>query len=297
MSERPEIATYESIEPLVARAEQDGDVLRVTFQCPRSGANVRAAGHLVRGRGLEDLPRGETSLLKGMRQLLSALFTQAFSAETAEAAEQLAATEGREDAAREPGEGAALEYTESERRAATVLAFRAVADRWAWAAASGAHPAGWIAIDEHERSPFAHQLEVAPLLHDRDRLLLARMLVEVARADGRVTPEEWRSLTDLVPCQVASVDTIMEQPPLEPNELDEASRGAVRDTLLMLAWALALSDEDLDAAERERLSAFARGLRIPPDRSVELERHAKRYLIEQALDLAYAGGKPRKRAR
>jgi hypothetical protein len=117
------------------------------------------------------------------------------------------------------------------------------------------------------------------------------MLVEVARADGKLTPTEWRFLGELIPGDTSSVDTNMELPDLSEEELDEASRGASRDTMLMLAWALALTDEDLDPEENQQLLTYAKGLKIPESRAQELRSVAARHLLDDAFQQAYPKGK------
>ena len=42
--------------------------------------------------------------------------------------------------------------------------------------------------------------------------------------------------------------------------------GPTRETLLLLAWAVALTDEDLGDGERALLDWFGRALYLPPDR-------------------------------
>jgi hypothetical protein len=120
------------------------------------------------------------------------------------------------------------------------------------------------------------------------------MLVKVARADGKVTPTEWAFLGTFIQGEMSSVDTCMEQPDLSEAEFDAVSRGACRDTMLMLAWALALTDEEMDQDETGQLLAYAKGLRIPEARAFELRRFALLYLLEDSFQRAYPKGKPKK---
>ncbi len=267
--------SYAEVEPLLASAVQEGEVLRCTFRCPASGEEAEGRAPLIKGRTLEDVSTVEApGLLDGLRDAFGALF-------------------GGAVGGRGPGAGTAEadapQFTESERKAAALVAFDGVSSRFVrdgvtgrWLAASGA---GDLLSD------FARQLGMAPIRREHDRAIAARILVEVARADGQVTPTEWKFLAQFVPVEVSSVDACMELPALTAEDLDQASGGAARETMLMLAWALAFIDSDLDLDETHQLLTYARGLKIPEPRAFELRGYAQEHLLEEALRLAYRRGK------
>lgn len=60
--------------------------------------------------------------------------------------------------------------------------------------------------------------------------------------------------------------------------------------MLMVAWAVALTDEDLSPQEELRLAEYAAGLGIAPAQAVKLKLAAQVYLVDQALSRAYPGG-------
>ena len=110
-------------------------------------------------------------------------------------------------------------------------------------------------------SPFDQQQQI-PCSHPYDLQILSRMLVEIANADGRISREEGEWLMGMLDPNHGSIDTILSRPRLTPAELQQTSNGAVRETMLMLTWALALCDEEFAAQEQALLHNFASSLRL-----------------------------------
>ncbi|RMG06511.1 MAG: hypothetical protein D6731_25685 [Planctomycetota bacterium] len=280
---------YESIVPLIASAREDGDLLVVGFCCPATGILCEGVGRLEKGRTLADVSSERGLMERLRRSLFGRVFlggTRAAGSPRAQAGEAVLALCGRDGQS---------PYTDEERRAAALEAFQGVVRRFAW----DERGQRWIAREGADAllTDFERQLEVAPVTQPRDRELLARMLTEVARADGRLTPKEWELLGKLIPGDLSSVDTNMERPPLTDEELSAASGGASRDTMLMLAWALALTDDRVEGEECARVEEFARALKIPSERAAELRRMAAGQLLEDAFLRAYPKRKPVPRVR
>ena len=268
--------TYSSVEALLQDAQEFAGSVRCTFRCPVTQADVEAEGALEKGRELEDVCPGEETLLGGLRNALGGLFSAAL---------------GKREAAspvRLP-EGTTSPFSESERKAGIVVAFRSVADRFVW------DPQGerWVSSEGAGEllGDFDRLLRLAPIQSERDRQVASRMLVEVARADGQVTETEWAFLASFIPADLSSVDSCMEAPRLTPEELDSVSLGAARDTMVMLSWALAHVDHDLDQDEEQRLLGYAEKLKVPRARALELRDYARTFLLEEALQRAYPRGK------
>ena len=69
-----------------------------------------------------------------------------------------------------------------------------------------------------------------------------------------------------------------------------ASQGRVRQSLLMLSWALALADQDFASSERQRLHAFANGLKLSQAEVQAAETAAQDYVLDQAMRTAFQFG-------
>jgi uncharacterized tellurite resistance protein B-like protein len=259
--------TIDRIRPLIVAANEDGSLLRVTFCCPVSGQTFSSAAPIEspEPRSPAVAPGG---MLGELRGALAGALRSVGGGDGGADGEEAEAGAGRE--------------------AALLRAFAQVAHDFVWdepaqrylsAGAAGAGP-----------PEFVEQLHRAPVTRDWDRKVLARMLAEVARADGAIAASEQRFVAGFITPQMGTLDEIASLPPLEPSELARTAPGPSRETLVMLAWAVALTDERLDPAEKQRIAQYGDWLDLLPERATALRRIAALYLIDQALDRVYAGG-------
>ena len=291
----PEI-TYESIKPLIAKEEVQGGMMACTFQCPASGHQVDASAAIQRSQsaasrvGDRAKQTVKHSLLFQARNALSraigGLLGHGMLGQVGRGVAFSAATE----ATRSRG-AAQVSFSDAEKQAAVVAAFHSVAAKFVWDGKNrrwlSAQAAGDLLTD------FARQMQAAPVTQQYDVGVLARMLAEIANADGNIGQGEKDFLAGFVPPEVGSVDALVSKPPLSKIELDEAAAGPSRETMLMMAWALALTDEDLAQEELSRLAAQAEGLGIATDRADELKKHAQLFVVDQALEAAGGAGDAR----
>lgn len=168
---------------------------------------------------------------------------------------------------------------------ATVEAFRQVSEHFHWDALSECW-IGKVSLDAPglER-PFLDQLAEAPVEDRFDRQVLRRMLVEVAMADGEYSTSERTFLNRLLEqeVEIRPLTDLQAGPRLTPTELESVSPGPRRETMLMLAHALALCD-GLAPAEQKRLDELARALGIDELRVSELHQAAQALLFEKHLE-------------
>lgn len=271
--------TYESIASLIAERDEQGGVIKVTFVCPRTGTRVQSQAGLRRATDTSGRLRiaARSSLTASLRRAVGNAVRGVLG-------------QGEPDAGA-PDAGtadAATSYSEAIKQAAIVDAFEAVQHNFMW------DPDGktWISAEAALEliTEFARQLHDGPIEKSYDRGVLARMMVEIANADGRLVDEEKEFLEAFLTPDLGSVDELSAKPPLGDAELAETSSGTVRDTMLMLAWALAFCDEDLDQREADRVQQLADGLGLGPNLVAELRGFAQHYVIDHALDVAHAGG-------
>ncbi|MBW1806846.1 MAG: TerB family tellurite resistance protein [Deltaproteobacteria bacterium] len=279
--------THENIKALIESAKQEGSLMRCTFKCPVSGTLVEAQAGIQKGRGLGDIAKRSVkrSLSWRIRYGISRLVRSAL---------------GHGIAGRIAGDvaGSAVSgtmskgdqvYSEDEKQAAVVQAFLNVSTQFVWDGSRST----WVS----SQAAAAVLTDFAKLLNDRpvdqtyDRGVLARMLVEVARADGNLADEEKEFLAGFISSDLGSIDELAKKPLLSPAELAETTGGGVRDTMLMIAWGLACTDKNLAGAETRRLAELAKGFQIGEARTAELKRFAQQFVIDQALDHVYPDGK------
>ena len=279
--------TYENIQSLIESSKQEGSALRCVFKCPVSGSIVESQAAIQPGRGLGDLAKksAKRSLFSQVRWGISRAIRSAL---------------GYGLGGRVAGDvagaavGSAMEkrgttFSEDEKKAAVVQAFENVISQFVWDGKNSRWIAAAAASDI--LTDFTSQLNKAPLTQNYDRGVLARMLVEIAMADGQLTEEEKSFLSQFTAPEMDGVDALANRPPLSTAELAECSKGDVRETMLMIAWGLACTDKDLAEAETRRLSELAQGLGIADTRVAELQGYAQKFVIDQAMDSVYPDGK------
>lgn len=278
-------STYETIQPLIARAEQQGATMQVTLRCPVSGHEVQASAGLraadsMTGRMAQSAKR---RLLWSVRSAITSAVRSALGygvvGSMASAAAQEAVSTG----------GHNVSYSEDDKRDAVVRAFESVSAQFVWDDQQGRYISAQAAGDV--LTGFMKQLRAAPPSTRYDRSVTARMLTEIAVADGELGDDERGFLSGFITPDVGTVDALAGSPRLSAAELAETAQGPVRETMLMLAWAVAVTDESLAPEEEARLGELAGGLGIGDARVAELKAHAQTYVLDQALGRAYAGGR------
>ena len=295
----PEI-TYESIKPLIAKEELQGSTMRCTFKCPVSDFSVDASGQCrqersVAGQVAAGAARSaKASLMWSLRGAVAGAVGRLLGSGIAGQVGRQAAYSATQGMTRS-AMSSQVSYSEAQKQAAVVEAFKQVSSSFMW----DARNSRWISTKAGGEAvtDFARQLESAPITQRYDAGVLARMLTEIANADGQIGEEEKSFLAGFVPPEAGSVDDLLKKSPLSKVELEECALGNARETMLMLAWALALTDEDLADEERARLAAHADGLGIAPARAGELKKHAQVFVVDKAIEAAYAGGEADAEAR
>lgn len=276
--------TYEELRPLIADQEVRGAQVRVVFRCPKSGASHESSAGIQRGRGVKDMALKAAkqsawySLRNGlMRALSSALGHGVVSSVGRQVSGQMM---------REMSQN--TQYSGSEVEAAVVQAFLRVQNNFRREGQGFVAAHGQVAAEATDTG-FHQQLRQAPVSERYDQGVLARVLVELAKGDGQLSPEEQTLLSGFLDPSLGTVDQLSTRPPLSAVELSETS-GPARETILMLGWALALSDNSLAASEHMRLEEVATGFAVAPDRVAALRGHAQHFLLDQALGAAYRTG-------
>ncbi|MCB9933882.1 MAG: TerB family tellurite resistance protein [Planctomycetes bacterium] len=253
--------TYEKLKRNIAEEEVLGDMLSVTFKCPVTEKIYHAVAML---RPASPMSHPLETARRGFRNLLGNMFH-------GERGETTTANHDRE----------AIER-------AGVEAFEAVSSHFAWDESRKAFVDA--ATAEMPLSDFDRQLHDHPLTGDWERNVAARMLAEIAAADGTVTPTEREFFEGFLNSEMGPLDQLVKRGKLSKLDLEEC-RPASRATLLMLANAIAMTDEHLDADEQARLAEYGKAFGVSLERE-ELIRHwAAEKVVENMLYGCYADGR------
>lgn len=283
----PDIS-YDTVAPLIADAKQAGRSMRFVFRCPATGQQVQASYQFPHDPGAASkvAAAAKRSVWYEVRREVGHAIRAAFgynmfgrvASDMANAA-MTASTSGRSTSA---------QYSEDEKKAAAVEAFRSVSTQFAWDSKNNR----WISrrAMQDTLSPFERQVAEHPVSHPYDRAILARMLVEVSCSDGRVAEEEEAFLLEFLDSAEGGIEELASRPVLTEAELGETSAGGVRESLLLLATVLALSDEQFSKPEQEKLDHFAAGLGLSPSKRAEVLKKGQGFILDQALEKMFSWG-------
>ena len=134
--------------------------------------------------------------------------------------------------------------------------------------------------EEHPNEYFERQLRANPIVHDYDIDVLVRVLLEVSRSDSELRTEEKAFLREIVSGE-ATIDRLSKAPRITGAELAETTSVPVKETVLMLAWAMAYADGHLDYQEMVNLNQLCRGFMLPEKRVRELQMASKLFLLDR----------------
>lgn len=278
--------SYETVAPLIAQQQQAGRNVRFVFRCPVSNTTVQASYSFQQdpGMGAKVSAAAQRSMWYEVRRqvgyaIRGALGYNMFGRMASDMA-NAAMTAGQS------GRNMAAKYSDEELQIAAVEAFRSVAAQFAWDNKAGR----WVSrkVLQTTMSPFERQVAEFPVEHPYDKHILGRMLVEAATADGHLGEEEESFLIEFL--EDESVDQISQRPLLTEAELSECSTGGVRETMLLLASVLALSDEAMDAAEKQKLEHFAAGLGVTGPKRFDVMKKAQTFILDQAMEKMFEWG-------
>lgn len=135
-----------------------------------------------------------------------------------------------------------------------------------------------------ELSALEQQIKKNPIRSNYDKEILARILVELANADGDISQEEQDLLQSYLPEHTRSVNDLLLMDPISPVECEEVSASS-RSTIYTLAWVMTLVDFDLHPSEEGILMEYAEMFGFDEKEVEEIIKNAKTYVLEQAIDI------------
>jgi tellurite resistance protein len=279
---------YSHIAPLISTQRLQGSRMEVVFQCPVTGQQIPSSATVRQGMASRAVSSFKRNAIWSLR---SSLYGAVRSVLGGGVVGRTAS--GVLSQATYGSNMSTQSYSAGDREAAVLEAFGWVQDQFVWDSARG----GFVHSSAPSSQPAAHeptgfeQAVAAVKLTDRwDRAVLARMLAEIAGADGGIAPEERELFAAFGADEFGSIEALLQRPPLHAGELAETSP-AVRETMLMLAFAVAYSDEHLDAEELVRLQDYARGMQLSQAQLAQASALAQEHVMTQLLEAAYATGR------
>ncbi|QDV05779.1 hypothetical protein Poly30_12810 [Planctomycetes bacterium Poly30] len=273
-------ATYSSLEPLISSKEVRGTSVSVVFTCPETGVEVPSTGSLKRSSTVKS--QATRSVKKNLWSSLRRSVTSAVADALGNGAAGRIARDVANSSMAQAEQKTA--FSKEEVQEGVVGAFTAVQAKFKHNPSTGA----WTAIKKPANG-FEKRLAEAPVTERFDQGVLARALVELSAADGEISADEVAFIADFIDPELGTVEDFARRDKLTPAELSETSE-AVRGSIMMLAWACAMSDEELADAEVARLEELSTGFGLSAEQSSAVRNEAQQFLFEQALGGVYAGG-------
>jgi len=277
--------TYETIFPLLRDVRVHRRTVSARFVCGQTGDIVEAGFTLPESTGSKVARTMSRSLLWSLRSSIYGIVRGIFGHGVVARMVADLAGSAVTGVQRRQGPQVQAELDDDETKEALVEAFRCIQGRFAWVPGRGQ----WVSARAAQAllPPFQRQLNEHPVQHPYDREVLARMLVELARADGQLAASEQDLLTELVE---GGIEELTQRPPLTEAELRTTTSGDPRVSLLLTAWTLALVDEEMDDRERTLLMAWAEGLDLRPAQVVWVRNTAQDHVLQSALERMHTWG-------
>lgn len=285
-----ELGSFESIASLVKDVRHEGSNVHVTFSAQGSDDEVSAVVPARLATAPEALQERNESFLLSVVRSANHLIRNLVGYNAAVRAATVA-VDSAVDEASEPldDQAAAADapLNKDERADAVYRAFQRVMHLFAW----NSDEERWVIIHQAHglSADLQRQLKLAPIETSGDQDLLVRMLLDVASADDDIDSAEYEILLDFI--DPASIPNARpgQRGYVSQNDLREARQSPARETLYMLAAAIAMADKRFADAERDRLEYFSRGLGLEDERAQELREAGKMFFIEQFMVRRFAG--------
>lgn len=131
-------------------------------------------------------------------------------------------------------------------------------------------------------SEFEQKIRRNPLTEAYDKRLMSRMLVEMARADGKIEEEERLFFNHFLNEQTGRLGDLMRAPYLREEDCQKVAP-INRPTIFMIVAAVALTDNEFVASEQKKLKQFAAMFEFGAQQQEELLKVAQTYTIEAAV--------------
>ena len=278
--------TYESLSPIIADVQNNRRSVQVRFVCPVSQKSVQARYTMPTNNsiGARAQQTAQRSFMYAAQNAVSQVLRNVFGYNLF----GRVASDVARQTMRNATTNSAQSLSASEQKEAVVQAFLTVSSQFAWDGKRGS----WIAASalKDALSPFDLQLKQNPVTHQYDRMVLARMLVQMAMADGVLASKEIEFLQENLNPNLGSIESLAARPPLSNAEFSQVSQGGVRESMLMLVWTLSIADEDFDPKEAQLLQNFAQQLGLNQGSLQKARAAAQDFILSQTMETMFAWG-------
>lgn len=167
-------------------------------------------------------------------------------------------------------------FSKKELEAAVVLAFESILDEIVYIETTDK----WRLATQF--SDFEVFIRQNPLKENYDKKIMSRMLVEMARADGRIEEEERLFFSHFLNDEMGGLSDLITAPYLTAADCKKVSKNG-RLTIFVIVSAVALTDNELEVEEQDKLNRFAEIFGLKAEKQQELFQIAQDYTLEIML--------------
>lgn len=261
--------TYESIKPYILEEKLDGGKMFCKFQIENQTFEATGSIKTVNKKGAARITNQVKNTAIGrMRTMVMSVLRRAVGGGFAATVTSMAGNE----VIRQQTEG--VRYNAKEKESGTIKAFESILSEITYEGGK------WRLAKEF--SEFEKIIRRSPLTKSYDKKILARMLVEMAKADGSVSKEEKDFFNDFLNEDTGNLGSLMRAPSVSVVECEEISSDA-KENVFMLTAAVALTDDEFSDEERLKLDDYAQMLGFGDHKKDQLLRFAQDYTIESAV--------------
>jgi tellurite resistance protein len=261
--------TYESLVPYILEENVEGSKIFCKFEVEgqvfESTSSIKADTKKGSAK-VKNMVRN--TALGRMRSMVLKVLRKAVGGGFAGTAVSMAGSE----AMRQGTDG--IKYNKKEKEAAVIKAFESVSLELAY------ENGKWRLATEF--SEFEKMIKRNPLKKAYDKKILARMLVEMARADGKIEAEEKAFFDDFLTEETGSMGELMRAPAISIVEIEEISEEG-RENVFMIVAAVALTDNEFADEEKLKLEEYSQMFDFTEKKHDELLRFAQDYTIEMLI--------------
>ena len=261
--------TYESIKSYILEENLDGSKMHCKFEVDgqvfESFSSIRSS---TKKGAAKVTSMVRNTAMGRMRSMVLRVLRKAVGGGSAGTAVSMAGTE----AMRQGTDG--IKYSKKEKESAVISAFEKVSLEFAYEGGK------WRLATEF--SEFEKMIKRNPLSKAYDKKLLAKMLVEMARADGKIEAEEKAFFDDFLTEETGTMGELMRAPAVSIVEIEEVSDEA-RENVFMIVAAVALTDNEFADEEKLKLEEYSQMFDFSENKHDELLRFAQDYTIESYI--------------
>ena len=258
--------TYSSIKSYILEEEVDGSKVNCKFEV--EGKVFESSSHIKRGQkkgSAKITSMVRNTALGRLRSRVLSVLRRAVGGGFAGTAISMAGNE----AMRQGTDG--LKYSSAEKESAVVAAFLEITHEITY------ENGKWRLAKEF--SEFEKIIKRNPITMPYDKKILARMLVEMANADGKIEASEKMFFDDFLTEETGSLGELMRAPAVSLVECEEISSEA-KESVFMLVAAVALTDNEFSEEEKIKLEDIGQMMDLSEKKYAELLTYAQDYTIE-----------------